>query len=52
MDLTKRKQQIIYQMNSIRKYMKDGDFDNSLKKEWENLNVELEKINMEIESKN
>ncbi len=48
--LLKRKKQIIYEMNSIRRYIHSGDCDNSLKKEWHNISEELQNINEELKA--
>jgi predicted nuclease with TOPRIM domain len=45
----KRKSQLIYDINCIKKYIEGGDYDNSLKNAWEMYKKELAEINGKIE---
>ncbi len=44
----KRKSQIIYDMNSIEKYIKPGEHDENLSKAWNNYRKELEEVEAEL----
>lgn len=44
MAVLKRKSQIEYEMNSIEKYIKDGDFDDSLQQSWNKLQEEYKEV--------
>ena len=45
----RRKSQVLYDLNCIEKYIKGGDYDLSLKKVWDEYNLELVSINEKIE---
>lgn len=48
MELVQRKSRIEYDINSIEKYIREGDYDGSLKKTWDIYTVELEEISKQI----
>lgn len=47
--LIRRKNQLLYDMNCVRRYIESGDFDNNLKNAWDGLNSELEEVTKELE---
>ena len=49
MELVTKKSRIEYDINSIEKYIKDGDYDGSLKRTWDIYVKELEELNSEID---
>lgn len=44
----RRKSQLLYDMNCIRKYIEGGDFDQNLKRAWNEYNNELNEIEEKI----
>lgn len=48
MELVQRKSRIEYDINSIEKYIREGDYDGSLKKTWDIYTNELEEISNQI----
>lgn len=46
----KKKNQIIYEMNCIEKYIEAGDFDQNLEKTWSNCKNDLNEIEEELKS--
>lgn len=49
-NLIRRKSQLIYDINSIKRYIDHMEYDHNLKKAWEHYNKELETLNEQIES--
>lgn len=49
MELVTKKSRIEYDINSIEKYIKEGDYDGSLKKTWDLYTKELEELNTQID---
>lgn len=45
----KKKSQLIYDINCIKKYIEGGDYDKNLKSTWERYKKELDEINAKIE---
>jgi peptidoglycan hydrolase CwlO-like protein len=48
--LIRRKNQLLYDMNCVRRYIESGDFDHNLKNAWDNLNTELEEVERALDS--
>ncbi|GKX31055.1 hypothetical protein SH1V18_35350 [Vallitalea longa] len=45
----KKKSQLIYDINCIKKYIEGGDYDKNLKSTWERYKKELTELNQKIE---
>ena len=48
MNVLKRKSQIVYDMNCIEKYIRPGEYDESLSKAWNDYKAELEEVEEEL----
>jgi len=49
MELVTKKSRLEYDINSIEKYINDGDYDGSLKRTWDIYVKEIEEVNSAIE---
>ena len=47
--LIRKKNQLLYDINCVRRYIESGDFDNNLKNAWDGFNKELEEVTKELE---
>jgi hypothetical protein len=48
--LIRRKNQLLYDMNCVRRYIEAGDYDTNLKNAWDSMNTELEEVDNELQS--
>ena len=47
--LIRKKTQLLYDINCVKRYIEEGAFDNNLKNAWDGLNKELEEVTKELD---